>query len=180
MIEDLLWRYDPLGPGLAQGLQAVVDGTTGLPQGMWLSDIRFVGVVQSVGLIFDVPAGADVRIGQGLVSVVVLVVQGASHVSAPVVRGPVVGWQVHRDEGVWTCQVSVGGSDDPVRIVGTRAIMFGGRTTNAPSQVPDGDVAQSVRAGIPSWSSPFTMTMIPGCSDSDIAQGYVQWALEEA
>ena len=174
IIEDLFWRYDPGVSRLPEGLQGVVDGVV-LPSGWWLSDVRFVGVVGSVGVLFELPSSPGAGGGAG---VAVLVVQNVSYLAAPAVRGPVTGWQVHVDEavgrwGLWECRLGVGGG--VVEIVGTRAILFAGRVEDRRRLVPDGDAVGLLRAGLPSWGSTFVMTMEPGCSDAGIAKGYAQW-----
>ena len=174
IIEDLFWRYDPGEVRLPEGLQSMIDGVV-LPSGWWLSDVRFVGVVGSVGVLFGLPRAADADDGM---SVALLVVHGVTHLAAPAVRGLVTSWRVHADEkvgqwGLWECRIGVDGG--VVEIVGTRAILFAGRVADRCGLVSDGDVVGLFRAGLPSWGSQFVMTMEPGCSGPGIAGGYAQW-----
>jgi hypothetical protein len=173
IIEDLFWCYKPSESLLPGSLQQILDGTITLPD--WeLCDVRFMGIVGSVGLLFRTPAsfGADLA---------VLLVQGVSHLAGQALYGSVASWDKCLESAqatltYWRWRIGLSNGTS-VEITGTRAILFAGRTpgnlTVAARKTID--TQDKCRTQIPSWTSPFELTMQPGCSDTEIASGYIQW-----
>ena len=176
ILEDWLWRYEPAVDELPRLFRGTLDGGD-LPDGLRevsLVEVRFLGVVGSVGLLFESYQSSDGG-GESFRDVIVVVVQGVSWVSGTLGRGLVTKWATVDGEGRWVCTINMEGIEDPFKVVGSRAFLFGGRVFNQAEPSNSGDVVGLFRSGLVTWQSEVVPTSRPEQSGCDLAERYVQW-----
>jgi hypothetical protein len=143
-------------------------------------DIRFLGVIDVVGVLFDLRTGFfDPRSWGIEANAAVLVVRGVSVCRVPSLRSQMWGWEVSCDESSWSCRMMQWNTPGAVEIVGTSASLYGGHLPALPLCQPMLGKArpEGIRAGWVGWDWEFEMTVEPEHANPYLIGGYI-WGTE--
>jgi hypothetical protein len=174
IIEDLLWRDDVKSSGLPSGYGGALRGSDVLSD-CEVVDIRIYPPLRSAGIIFNGNGLIALSPLGHLLNVAVLIVRNVQSFECPRIRDYIESWQIDTDAQRWACQFSQVHVPGVIDIQGIGASLYFGKALDVPRVQPNLSEHNSmaIRAGWPSWSSTFELTIEPEHANPDIIDGYV-------
>jgi len=155
---------------LPRSFKGLLDGTDILQEAE-PCDLRYVGVLGLVGLIFDLRtalyASAD---WAAPADVAVLIVGSVEQCSVPWLRDQLESWHVSKGLGSWSCSIGCVHGSGKIRIAGGYASVYGGVVPGLPDRQPHlgTEARNKIRSGWPTRQSEFVLTAEPEHSDPQI------------
>jgi len=177
IVEDLLWKDSITPCGLSRSFQGLLMGEPVLWEAE-LCEIRFLGVLGTVGMIFDLrPGFYGMSEEDAPADVAVLVVRGVKYCNSPGIRDALVLWETQSTDRSWRCRIGLVHTPGQTVISGTGASVYGGLIPGFPGRQPDlgRDDPATIRAGWPTWQSEFVMTVEPEHVNPEMVKDYVHW-----